>query len=149
MKFPSAFTRYLGTIPAGGKQLGTDALPSGRPVSNQDNLLISRFSNVNGWPVQRVAVTYSGPSGASNLTARMYFYEDSTGSWYQIGAQQTIVSGTVSFFDCVAILEMPNTLAKLQDATSGSLAQVLIVDAVGVVAGAYQFAMAPDLTSQA
>jgi hypothetical protein len=79
----------------------------------------------------------------------MYFYEDQTQAWYQIGAQVTMQLNSVSFFDVIALLEMPNTEANLENATPGSISQVLIVDAVGSTAGEYSFAIGPDLTTQA
>jgi hypothetical protein len=153
MKFPASFTRWVGTAPAGGKALGTaDAtLPTGRASAELDNCLFAKFSNINGWPVQRIAVTYAGPALAPTVTARMWFYEDSTGQWYKVGADVMMAPSTVSFFDVIAILEMSNTLAQLDQATSGSVAQFLQVDLPGgsPADGAYVFAMAPDLTSQA
>ncbi len=150
MKFPASFTRYVGTVPEGGVALGADTLPTGRPLATMDNLLASRFQNINGWPCHRVAVTYVGPAGAPTLSASMYFYEDTTETWYLIGAPVTLTSGTVAFFDVIAILEMANTEASLANATPGSISQLLIVSASGtIVDGAYLFAMAPDLTTQA
>jgi hypothetical protein len=150
MKFPVMFKRYVGTIPIGMTALGADELPSGRANNSMDNVLNSRFSNINGWPVQRVAVVYMGPGDSpSTLSATMWFYEDGTNSWYQIGASQTLTSGQVSFFDCVALLDMPNTNHTLNNALSGSLSQVLIVEAGDAGEGEYMFAMGPDLTSQA
>ena len=151
MRFPAAFYRYIGALPAGGKALGSDTVPAAGspPNSTADNVLPCRFQNINGWPIQRIAVCYNGPVGASNLTARMYFYEDQTQAWYQVGPQVTMVPGTVSFFDVVALLEMPNTLQNLANAAPGSAEQLLIVDSVGAAAGKYSFAMGPDLTSQA
>jgi hypothetical protein len=150
MRFPVRFDRYLGTIPEGKTELGTDSVSNGTPPSKtMDNMLASRFQNINGWPCHRIAVCYTGPTGASALTARMYFYEDQTQAWYQIGAQVTMQLNSVSFFDVIALLEMPNTEANLENATPGSISQVLIVDAVGSTAGEYSFAIGPDLTTQA
>jgi hypothetical protein len=152
MKFTSSFTRYVGTAPAGGKALGGDgSLPSSRATANEDNVLFSKFSNINGWPVQRIAVTYAGPALAPSVTARMWFYEDTTQQWYKIGADVVMAPSTVSFFDVIAIMEMANTAANLQNAMPGSVAQFLQVDlpSGSPAAGAYVFALAPDLTAQA
>lgn len=150
MKFPASFTRYVGTVPAGKVALGGDSLPTGRAPANQDNAYFGRFNNVNGWPVHRLAVTYTGPSGAPTLTASMYFFEDTTQTWYQIGASGTLTSGQVTFFDVICIMEMPNTVADLANATPGSIAQILIVEAPGgsPASGAYTFCIGPDLTTQ-
>ena len=150
MRFPVAFTRWVGTAPAGGVALGSDTLPTTAPKATMDNLLASRFQNINGWPCHRIAVTYKGPTGAIALTARMYFWEDETQAWYQVGGQVTMQPSQVSFFDVIALLEMPNTEANLQNATPGSISQILIVDDVGgSPPGEYQFAIGPDLTTQA
>ncbi len=151
MRFPTKFVRYVGTPPAGDKALGSDSTPTGKPSSQLDNVLFSRFQNVNGWPVHRIACTYEGPTSAPSVVARMFFYEDATGAWYKIGGDVTMAPGTVSFFDVVALLDMPNTGANLQDAMAGSVAQFLQVDwpAGSPASGAYTFALAPDLTTQA
>ena len=151
MKFPRTFTRYVGTLPADGIAIGSDTTPTGPLTSQPDNVLFSRFSNINGWPVHRIAVVYSGPAGAPSVVARGLMYEDSTGAWYQIGADVTMQPGRVSFFDIVALLEMPNVQANLDQATSGSVSFFLQVDAPvgGSSNGAYMFAMGPDLTTQA
>jgi len=152
MKFPVVFKRYVGG-PEGEPVLGDDELPSGKAHITQDNALFCRFNNVNGWPVHRVAVTYAyqGEGDAPTLTGTMYFYEDTTATWYQIGASgASMVPGTVTFFDVIAILEMPNTTSNLANATPGSIAQVLIVNTVeDAPDGTYLFGMAPDLTTQA
>ena len=152
MRFPRSFTRYVGAVPAGGVALGGDSsLPAGRASAAKDNVLFSRFQNVNGWPCHRIACTYRGPGGAPSAVARVFFYEDSTAAWYQVGADVTMPPGKVSFFDCIAILEMANTSQNLQDATPGSSALLLQVDLpTGTPPnGAYVFALAPDLTTQA
>jgi hypothetical protein len=230
MRFPQTFTRYVGTAPAGGKALGGDAVPTGRLTTQLDNVLCSRFSNVNGWPVQRLAATYAfaalapasgttvaaGSNGTNQPTAgvvdavnpqaagfpyagsfsvdtglvtytgttttsftgctraaaaaalttgdaisfvsatplnavgRMFFYEDSTGLWYKVGADVTMVPGAVSFFDVIALLEMPTSGVNLQFAQAGSVQQFLQVDLPSNAPnGAYTFAMGPDLTTQA
>ena len=150
MRFPRTFTRYVGTPPTGGAALGSDTVPTGPLTSQPDNVLYSRFSNVNGWPVHRIAVTYAGPALAPSVVARGFFFEDSTQQWYKVGADVTMAPGTVSFFDVVAILEMPNTQANIAMATPGSLSFFLQVDlpAGSPASGAYVFALAPDLTTQ-
>jgi len=151
MKFPTSFTRYVGSVPTNGKALGSDTLPAGKADSSNDNVLCTRFQNVNGWPVHRIAATYSGPAAAPSVTARMFFYEDTTRAWYQVGADVTMKPGFVTFFDVIALLEMPNTAANLANAMPGSIAQFLQVDlpAGSPANGAYVFALAPDLTTQA
>ena len=151
MKFPQSFVRYVGTVPAGASALGSDTTPAAKAPAGEDNVLVSRFSNINGWPIQRIAVTYKGPTGAPSVTARMFFYEDGTQAWYKVGADVVMAPGTVSFFDVVALLELPNTRANMAQSSSGSVSQFLQVDLPtgSPAAGPYTFAMGPDLTSQA
>ena len=144
MKFPCVFTRSLS---GGAGNLGTDTLPSAAPTKILDNVLYSRFSNINGWPIHRIAVLFNGPT---NITAaRMFFFESTTGMWFKIGADAAMTSGSVTFFDTVAIAEPPPVGANaLQGATDGSIMQFLQVDKPGAAAdGTYTFAMAGDLST--
>ena len=227
MRFPSLFTRWVGTAPTGAKALGTaDAtLPTGKPAATTDNLLESRFANINGWPIQRLAFTYRfvptvpagvtiavGSNGATlpqatihvsattgfppgggtftvdgstvaytgltsttftgctggtatlatgdavafatatapSVTARVFFYEDASGGWHKIGADVTVAPAVVSFFDVIALLELPNTNANMAQSSSGSVTQFFQVDLpANAPNGQYIFSAAPDLTSQA
>jgi hypothetical protein len=154
MRFPTVFKRYVGSVPTGATVLGGDTLPSGPPnAQTADNCLFSRFSNINGWPVHRIAVTYKGPTGAKVLAAQMYFFEDATQTWYAIGASVNMTAGTVSFFDVIALLDRPHSSSAAggspeDSPQSGSAAMLLMVSAAGSdPAGEYDFAMAPDLTT--
>ena len=145
MRFPVTFNRYISTIPAGGIALGGDSsLPAGAPNVSQDNVLSSRFANINGWPCHRIAVSYKGPSSAKNLPARMFIYEESTCGWYKVGSDVTLKPDTIQFFDVLALLDFhaPN------GEPAGSIQAFLQIDAAGSdPTGTYTFAMAPDLTT--
>lgn len=156
MRFPVSFTRYVGgTNPA----LGSDSDPtsSTEAPAKQDNVLSTSASSISAFPVQRIAVTYGyvGEGSPGNLDARMYFFEDQSQQWYLVGAQQALVPGTVTFFDCLSIGGAPpgfdpvsgrNTLHG--GTASPALRQMLIVDATGEPPnGTYIFGMAPDLTN--
>ena len=150
MRFPCSFVRYVGATPSGGTSLGGDATPTGPLTQQLDNVLYSRFSNINGWPIHRIALAYSGSSGVLSTKARIFLYEDSTAQWYQVGADVTIAPGFISYFDVCALLEIPNTQANLVQATSGSVQVFIQVDKPsGAPDGTYSVAVAPDLTTQA
>lgn len=150
MRFPAMFKRFK---PASGTEvaLGSDVPPTLPPSSQPDNLLACRFSNVNGWPVHRIAVIckYVGTGSPSPLTGDMYLFETQTQSWHRINKDTVdIVPGVVTFFDVVALLDMPNTLASLDAALAGSISSVLVVaDPNNTANGEYDIAMGPDLTT--
>ena len=146
MRFPRMFKRYDTVIPPGGHALGSDTTPTTTPptASVTDNLMVSRFSNINGWPCHRVAVVYRGPPGAPPLPAELYMWEEQTQHWYQIGAPVSLVPGAVAFFDVVGVLDGNDALTP----TAGSIAVFLrVTDPGGTPAGEYVFAVAPDLTT--
>jgi len=145
MQFPCSFTRYKG---GGGTALGSDTIPSIPPLSSQDNILFSRITDTNGWPAQRIAVTYLPPSGSYSLTGALYFWEYHTG-WIQIGASTPIAAGVATFFDVVS--QLPATVAPNGNVLSGggSLALCLVVTDPGAApSGAHVFAVAADLTAE-
>jgi hypothetical protein len=107
-----------------------------------DNLMVSRFSNNNGWPCHRVAVTYKGPVAAPSLPATLWFWEEQTEHWYQIGASTNLLLDRVTFFDVVGLLDGNQMLQP----SAGSIAVALIVtDPGGTPAGEYVFAIGPNL----
>ncbi len=146
MLFPATFKRYVGTAPPGGVALGSDVLPPNTAPAGTDNLIVGKPTDKNGGPVRSVEVTYQGPAGAPALTARMYFYEDSTGQWYQVGAQQTLTPGQVTFWQVITLMDAAATLVNLKVGLGpAQLAQILIVDsAMGAPNGLYRFTMGPS-----
>lgn len=163
MRFPTVFTRYKGTAPAGGKALGADTLPidsGSSPIPANaalDNVLYSRFSSINGWPLTRVALAakYTGGGSPAALPVTLYFYEAALDLWVKLdGASSTVTPGTpaapaaVTFFDVVALLDLPKATQDMYEMSSGSLSALLIVGDPGAGApdGRYDFALAPDLT---
>ena len=155
MRFPLLFRRFKTAVPPGKIALGGDAVPAGPPdFKDSDNILFSRFNNINGWPVHRIVMACKAPPGAPPLPVTMYFFEDATQTWQQIGGSTLLTPGTVAFFDTVALLDLPHTRSSqagqaLEEApTSGSIAQLIIVgDPGGTPAGEYDFAAGPDLTT--
>jgi len=153
MRFPCSFKRYVTTVPAGGKVLGADAVPTTAPTTSMDNVLFSRFANINGWPVHRVAILYTGPVGALNLPAQPYMWDDATQAWHAIGAAATLKPNVVTFVDVVALLDLPHASSAEGGVlegppNSGSIAQALVISSGGAdPGGTYTFAMGPDLTT--
>jgi len=150
VRFPMKFSRWVAPVPPGQIALGADVVPVGQhPSSNtMGNLMVSRFANINGWPCHRVAVTYKGPIGAPALPATLWFWEELTQHWYQIGATVNLALDKVTFFDVVGLLDGPNSQGEILNPTAGSIAVLLLVtDPGGTPAGEYTLAMAPDLTT--
>lgn len=132
MRFPCTFTRYVGTLPAGGKAVGSDGLivdGGGNPIKGSsnaygsgqyDNILPSRIVSINGWPIQRVAFVgkYAGVGSPVAMPVAVYVYEDSLACWFPLscsaGASPTYTPGTNAapsapiFFDCLALIDFPH-----------------------------------------
>jgi hypothetical protein len=147
MYFPTLFTRRVGgsgSVPL----LGSDSAPTAAPSASMDNVLFTKFSNINGWPVHRVAVVCTAPAAPVAMPADLYMYEDRTQSWHKINASPvTITPGVVAFFDAVALLDMPNAQSNMAGVQTGSGAYALVVSNPGAEpSGTFTFAMGPDLT---
>ena len=154
MFFPAVFKRYKGTPVVGATALGSDGGASlTTPLSQltvRDNLLPTKFVNVHGWPIHRVAVVYLAPSGSLALNADMYFWEESIGGWFRINQTSPLAlpPGIVTFFDTIALLDGSIAQANLQSGGAGSIAQMLVVTDPGAAPnGLHSFAMGPDLTT--
>jgi hypothetical protein len=153
VKAPFVFTRRkggAGPVPLLGSD-GTSGVPNaGESGATQDNCCYSKRSDVNGFPVQRIAVTYTTTAaGPVSLNARIYMFEDNTRTWYQVGAQQALVFNAVTFFDVVAVMDMPSGNRDLNASNPGAPRMQLIVDdpGAGAANGTYTFTMTPDLTN--
>ena len=144
MRFHDIFMRQVGGAST-DPLLGSDAVPTLLTDQHNDNVLNSAFSNMNGWAISRLAVTYAytGAGVALNLTADVFIWEDVTLKWYKLNAGPlTLKPGFVQFFDCIGL---PQHHAETP---SGSLeAYVRVIPAGGDPVGIYTFALAPVLTS--
>ncbi len=148
MRFPTLFKRTDTTI-------GTDTVPVGPPnPSSMDNLLTSKFSNINGWPCSRIVVACTAPATASVMNSSLYFWEDGLQAWFALNSAAVALTPTTSaatgflaYFDIVSLLDLPNTQVNLTAPGSGSISVALVVSAPTTKpVGNYTFAMAPDLT---
>jgi hypothetical protein len=166
MRFPVTFTRYIGTIPSGGKQLGNDVLlvdGNGNPIKNlagTDNFLASRMISMNGWPVNRIAFAgkYTGAGPAVPGSVQIYTFEDNLGCWLPLpcssGANPTYTCGTNAapsapiYFDAISLVDLPHVQADLAQ-SSGGTGQYLIIVGAGTSPpnGTYQFIVGAELTN--
>ncbi len=148
MKFPAMFTR-LKPATTGQITLGDDAVPAaGTGPTTQNNVLSYQFNNINGWPVHRIAVLYSGPSAAIALKSNLYFYDEATKDWHRINAtvDQLLTPNVVAWFDVVALAERAPTLSNAGE-VQGNLTVMLNVQTGSTPDGTYKFAMGADLTT--
>lgn len=151
MRFPYSFTRYKGTVPAGGVVLGADTAPTTEQPSKQDHLISHVISNVNGWPTHRIAgvCRYVGGGNVTGVPVQMYMWEDTTEYWYKLGESVTMTpNGTVMFFDTVGPLEYYGTLQDLEYVRPGTAHILVIATDSGASNGTYTFAFCPDLTTE-
>jgi len=156
MKFPFEFKRQKGAAST-DPLLGSDgsggppAVPAaGQSAALQDNCCYAKRGDVNGFPVQRICVTYHTTALTPvNLNARMYMFLDNTQTWYQVGAQQALVPDVVAFFDVISVMDMPSGNRDLNASNPGAPRMQLVVDDPGAGAnnGVYTFCMAPDMTN--
>jgi hypothetical protein len=155
MRFPKFFTRQKGgasTDPA----LGSDAAPTNIPPSEaaSSNLLTCKIRDINGWPVQRIAVCWTSTAGALvALNGDLYFWEDSLQYWFKVNdVALSLKPNQLFFFDTVTIGEPTPTTKSLTSpgspAQAGSMEVMLVVtDPGAAVNGVYQVAFGPDLTT--
>ena len=158
MRFPVLFKRFKGVVPAGQFVLGADVDPpvsipgtpslDGITPGTNQNLLAMRFSNINGYPVHRVAVLWHGPPGSvdGQVKATMYFFEDVSQRWWRIGAADKLLQQDAAvFFDNIGLPDLPNTRADLIELV-GSNQMLLVVKDQAAVVGEHDFLLAGDIT---
>jgi hypothetical protein len=156
MRFPVTFSRRKGGV-APPPLVGSDAAPTTQAPSENtsDNLLTCRLRDVNGWPVQRIAVCWSSADAVTPtpFNADLYFWEDASSHWYKVNdAPLSLKPNQLFFFDTVTICDpAPRSKTLLSSgsyAEAGSMEVLLVVSDPGAqVAGTYVFAMGPDLTT--
>lgn len=151
MRFPTAFSRFKGTVPDGKIELGSEGAvddpPTSPPNPNQDNALASKFYSNQGWPAHRIAVGYKGPPGSIPLDAQVWVYDTKTEAWYAVGDAGTVKPNQITYFDVVALLDMPTTATSLDSPTQGSLSVLLVIQGdAGAPDGEHVFAFGADLT---
>lgn len=152
MRLPVTFQREKGgTNPPA--TLGSDAVPTNAaPTTNNGNVLSCKIRDINGWPVQRIAVAWwTAAANPIALTGSLYIWDEGMARWFLLNAAPlSMPPNQVSYFDVPAISEPPsNAKAILAGiATSNSIDVMLIVtDPGAAVAGTYTFGMGPDLSN--
>jgi hypothetical protein len=153
MRFPLTFRRQKGsasTDPA----LGSDSAPTTTPPGKSDNLLQCKIRDVNGWPVQRIAVCWTTSAGSPTaLNGDLYFWEAATAAWYKINdTSLSLKPNQLFFFDVVSISEPTPVTSTLgqpgSPAQAGSIDVMLVLSDPGAqVSGVFNVAMGPDLTT--
>ena len=152
MRFPVHFTR---TVTGGGALLPAQSAPTAAPnTATMPNLLTALQATKNGWPVQRIAVTYkyTGGGGAVNLSADLYMYEDTTQAWYKMNSAGviTLKPGCVTYVDAITLCESAQTNNDVfgnGSSTPGGLeCVVVVIDPGGLANGTYDFCIGPDST---
>ena len=162
MRFPHRFQRFLGAGTDPAKQLGqaTDLDPNAagagsvplRPSDAVDLVLISRFVNASGWPMQRVAIGYSyagaGPAPALTNCA-LWIWDFRTERWYRMPVTFTLTVNQIAVSDVVALMEgAPRSAAEQLIPTAGTLeAWLAVPNPGGAPDGTYTFITGPDLST--
>lgn len=134
--------------------MNADVAPTSPPSKSQSNVLHSRPFNYQGWPAQRIAVAYTyvgSTDPAPDLTADLYFWEDSQEAWFKLNASAvTLKSGQIAYFDVVTVIEGALTNNRLDGNSSsvGALEVCLVPAYDGTPdSGEYKFSMAADMSS--
>jgi hypothetical protein len=153
MRFPATFRRQKGGASA-DPALGSDSAPTTTPPSSQDNVLACKIRDINGWPVQRIAVCWTSTGGGLvPINGDLYFWEAATQHWYKINdAPLSLKPNQLFFFDVVSISDPPITGAALKASGSSGQAgalqvQLVLTDPGAAAAVTYVVAMGPDLTT--
>lgn len=149
MYFPYSFTRYVGTVPAGGTALGADVAPTTTPPANNDNLITHFTANVNGWPAHRLVgvLQYIGGNNPVDVPVQLYLWVDNLGQWFKYGSSITMHSnGQAAYFASLAALEYVGPSQTFEYPRPGSAEFLAIPTNSGAVNGQYNFSFCPDIT---
>lgn len=139
MRFQKAFSRWVGSAPAGSVALGTDVAPTTQQPGTQDRLLGAVAFSSAGPSVQSIAVALAAPPAAGAITCTLYLYEEATGIWHACGASVTVTPGTLAYFPVPAAMDR---LVNGAVESAGGLDAILQVDDPGGLPdGEYRFAM--------
>jgi len=117
----------------------------------------SRILNINGWPLQRVAVGYMPPatgSGGAVINGALWILDDNTGFWFQCPSARSsemlysdvLTEQAVTYFDVPAFPDFAN----VNQNASGSLRALLLTTLASggpASAGDYTFLVATDISN--
>lgn len=145
MRFWTTFSRWVGG--GGTPALGSDSAPLGPPSLSQDNLLVTdRSLNYRETgPTHRIAVAFSGPSGAGSVPADIYLYEENTDYWYRTHSSSiSLTPDTITFFDAAMVLSNAKRIQGDMSEPGGEIQCVLVPkDPGSLPPGEYKFSVAP------
>jgi len=147
MRFPFSFTRQKGGT---GPVLGSDSAPTTTPPMKADNLFSHLTSNVNGWPVQRMAMVcgYAGGGSPTAIAVQAYFWEAITARWYTLGAAVNVTpNGGIAFFDTIGPCEYIGPTQSQDMPRPGNEEIIFVAADVSQPNGTYTFAVVTDLTN--
>lgn len=150
MHLPQVFSRWKGSVPAGGVALGSDSAPTLPPnLTTASNILHHKVSNNLGYPAQRLIVGYKPPSATTvSLNVVAYVWDDTSQYWYQIGSSKQLQPGRANFFDSLGLNEPAVVRANLETPTSGAtyVAFVITDPSSGAPNGEHVFTLGSDIT---
>jgi len=156
MRFPTKFSHYVGS-PSGEVTVALPATftpPTTAPSKNEARQVSSRPYNAQGWPGTRTVIgyKYEGIGTAPDVSADLYFWEDSIGSWFKLNASTlTLKNGIFTWSDLASVLEPSVTRKSLDDGTYSVGAIELCLDvkvaALSQVNGLYHFTYGVDISS--
>jgi hypothetical protein len=156
MRFPKKFERYVGEGPA--KQLGDDVDPTTLTPAEQqdyralDNVLTARANNINGFPVQRIAVgcAFEGTGTPDPIPLSIFIFDDLSARWYKMHHETgpSITPGEMIFVDCVSLLDFPNTSqAGGMQSVGGTEVAIVPGELVDPPEGTYTFIIGADVSN--
>lgn len=114
-------------------------------------VLQCKTRDVNGWPVQRIAVYFTGGTGVMNGT--LYFWDSQVLQWVKVNTSVVAMSlNTLYFFDTAVICETTPLSGNLGQNGSSSQAGamelfLLLADAGALSNSVFTIAMAPDIST--
>jgi hypothetical protein len=131
-----------GSIPV----LGSDTAPTAVLTTTlPDNFVHADRSQIEGFPVQRLAVAYkyTGAGVAPTVSANLYLYDHTTQGWFQMDGTIILQDGKINHFDVVSLYDLPADSHSL--ALAGSLNAIIVpLAAGGEPDGTYTFVAAFD-----
>lgn len=111
----------------------------GKPFELPDNKMSCRLCNTNGYPVQRGVV---GLKGLNSATVTLWFKEDLTDSWFELGTQSVNP-------DCLVYFDLPTMAdgAKTGDPCQPGCLELCLEVRGLTVEGEHTFVLGADVSS--
>lgn len=143
MRFPFVLTRYHGTAPAGGKAIGSDAVPTTRADLKGDNVFQFSTTDEMGVALRTLALAVNIPN-TSSIEVAAYIWEEATESWYAAADTDGITSGML--INAFAFPSPPRSAIRSQNSSAigQSVAVAFVMTTAGSVDGTYTIAACPS-----